>query len=81
MERGEAMHTGKTIEVEYRAKTADGYWKWLRSRGSPRFGPSGEILGWYGGTEDTDESKQLEEALRNCRRSSGEIAVAPSLHG
>jgi PAS domain S-box-containing protein len=62
----EAMHTGKRIEVEYRVKTADGDWKWLRSRGSPHFGPLGEILCWYGGTEDIDECGQLEEALRNC---------------
>ena len=63
----EAMHTGTPIEVEYRVRTADGNWKWLRSRGSPRFGPSGEILGWYGGTEDIEKSKRLEEALRDCR--------------
>jgi PAS domain S-box-containing protein len=61
----EAMHTGKPIEVEYRVKTADGYWKWLRSRGSPCFGPSGRILDWHGGTEEIDESRQLVEALRN----------------
>lgn len=57
----EAMHTGKPIEVEYRVKTADGYWKRLRSRGSPHFGPSGQILGWRGGTEDIEESKRLKE--------------------
>jgi hypothetical protein len=33
-----------------------------RTKLSPRIGLLGEILGWYGGTENIDESKQLEEA-------------------
>jgi PAS domain S-box-containing protein len=61
----EAMHLGKPIEVEYRVKTADGYWKWLRSRGSPCFGQSGQILSWHGVTEDIEEPRILEEVPRN----------------
>jgi hypothetical protein len=36
----------------------------MRSRGSPRFVPSGGILRWYGSVEDIDEQKKREEALR-----------------
>jgi len=61
----EAMHIGKPIHVEYRVKTADGDWKWLRSSGSPHIGPSGEILGWYGGTVAIDETRQLEEGQQS----------------
>jgi len=60
----QAMHFGKSIDVEYRVKTAQGEWRWLRSRGSPRYGPAGEIVRWYGGWEDIEERKELEEALR-----------------
>jgi PAS domain-containing protein len=40
----------------------------MRARGSPRCGPSGEILRWYGSLEDIHERKQLEEALRKYRK-------------
>lgn len=63
----EALHTGKPLDAEYRIKTIDGKWKWLRSRGWPRYAPSGEIIRWYGGTEDIDERKELEEELRRSR--------------
>jgi PAS domain S-box-containing protein len=63
----EALHSGKPIDVEYRVMTADGTWRWLRSRGAPRYGPAGEILRWYGGWEDIEERKELEEALRKSR--------------
>jgi PAS domain S-box-containing protein len=60
----EALHSGKNIDVEYRVKTVDRGWRWMRSRGSPRFAPSGEILRWYGSVEDIDERRQIEEALQ-----------------
>ncbi len=58
-----ALHTGRHIDVEYRVKTIDRGWRWMRSRGSPRFGQAGEILRWYGSVEDIDERKQMEQAL------------------
>jgi PAS domain S-box-containing protein len=50
-----AMRTGKPIDIKYRVMTIDGRWRWVRSRGSPRFGPSGEITRWYGSVEDIDD--------------------------
>jgi PAS domain S-box-containing protein len=60
----EAMHFGRPIDVEYRVMTVGGKWRRMRSRGSPRYGPAGEITRWYGGMEDIDEREELEEALR-----------------
>jgi PAS domain S-box-containing protein len=60
----EGMRTGMPIDVEYRVKRIDRGWRWMRSRGSPRFGPSGSILRWYGSVEDIDVRKQLEARLR-----------------
>jgi PAS domain S-box-containing protein len=54
----EVLRTGKPIDINHRVKTADGEWKWLRARGSPRYGQSGEIIRWYGGCVDTDERKK-----------------------
>jgi PAS domain S-box-containing protein len=59
----DALHSGEPIDVEYRVKTVDRGWRWMRSRGSPRFGPTGEILRWYGSVEDIDETRQMEQAL------------------
>jgi hypothetical protein len=52
-----ALRTGEAIDVEYRVLSVDGDWRWMRSRGSPRFGPSGEIMRWYGSVEDIHDQK------------------------
>jgi PAS domain S-box-containing protein len=58
----DSLRTGKPIDIEYRVMSIDGEWRWMRSRGSPRFGPSGEIIRWYGSVEDIhEERKQLAE--------------------
>jgi len=63
----EALQTGNPFDAEYRVKTADDKWKWMRSRGWPRHAPSGEIIRWYGGVEDIDERKELERTLGKNR--------------
>jgi PAS domain S-box-containing protein len=63
----EAMHSGKPIDVEYRVKVAGSGWKWMRARGTPQIGPSGEIVRWYGGTEDIDDRKELEKVILDFR--------------
>jgi PAS domain S-box-containing protein len=60
----EALKVGTPIDVEYRVEGDDGELRWKRSRGSPRFGASGEILRWYGSVEDIDERKRMVEDLR-----------------
>ena len=59
-----ALHSGEAIDIPHRVRTAAGNWKWLRARGMPRYDEEGKIIGWYGGCEDIDEWKQLEEAFR-----------------
>ncbi|HEY4355761.1 MAG TPA: EAL domain-containing protein [Acidobacteriaceae bacterium] len=54
----QALHTGKPIDIEYRVKSIGGRWKWMRSRGLPRFNASGEITRWYGSLEDIDLRKR-----------------------
>jgi PAS domain S-box-containing protein len=62
----EALETGREIDIEHRVKTADRKWKWLRARGLPLYCPSGRIIRWFGGCEDIDDRKELEEALRKA---------------
>jgi PAS domain S-box-containing protein len=56
-----ALRTGKPIDVEYRILGPDGTWRWMRSTGSPRFGPSGAITRWYGSVEDIHDRKMHEQ--------------------
>jgi PAS domain S-box-containing protein len=63
----ESMRTGKPINLDYRVKTAEGEWRWMCARGSPRYGPDGEILRWYGSLEDIDETKKMLKELQKNR--------------
>jgi PAS domain S-box-containing protein len=65
---GEALRTGKPVDVEYRVKSLDCGWRWMRSRGSPRVGPAGKIVRWYGSVEDIHERKQMEAALHKGKK-------------
>jgi PAS domain-containing protein len=53
-----ALRIGSPIDVEFRLKSIDRGWRWMRFQGSPKFGPSGQILRWYGSVEDVDARKQ-----------------------
>jgi PAS domain S-box-containing protein len=63
----EAIASKRPTDVQYRIRCPDGGWRWMRSRGYPRFDPSGKVLCWYGGLEDIQELKQTDEALQRCR--------------
>ena len=52
------------FRVEYRLRRADGAYRWVIDAASPRFGPSGEFLGYVGSVIDIDERKEIETAPR-----------------
>jgi PAS domain S-box-containing protein len=58
------MRTGMPIDIEYRVKSADQSWRWMRSRGSPHLESTGSVACWYGSVEDIQERKQMEDMLR-----------------
>jgi PAS domain S-box-containing protein len=51
----DALRSGNPIDIQYRVMDVDGEWTWMRSRGTARFGPSGEITRWYGTVENVQE--------------------------
>jgi PAS domain S-box-containing protein len=59
-----ALASGEATNIRYRVRRQDGEWRWMWSRGYPRFDPSGKVICWYGGIEDIQEQKQTEEALQ-----------------
>nr|WP_281404522.1 PAS domain S-box protein [Pyxidicoccus fallax] len=49
--------------VEYRIRTRHGEYRWAIDSASPRFGPSGEYLGYIGSVIDIQELKRGEQRL------------------
>lgn len=47
-----SLDHGQQIDVKYRVRRTSGEWIWMRSRGSPHFGPSGEVVCVYGVAEE-----------------------------
>lgn len=62
----ESLKSGQPIDIEYRVHRPNGEWTWMRSRGSPRFGPTGKIVCIYGVVEEAHADKQATEELENC---------------
>lgn len=62
-----SLTTGAPIDVDYRVHRPDGVWTWMRSRGSPRFGPSGKIVCIYGVVEEIHAQRQVTEELQACQ--------------
>ncbi|PSJ41866.1 sensor histidine kinase [Allosphingosinicella deserti] len=61
---GRSVATGTPFDVEHRLKMRDGSLRWARSRAFPQRGEQGEIVLWYGSTEDIHERKIGEEHQR-----------------
>ncbi len=59
-----SLASGEPYDVEHRVLRRDGSYRWARTRAFPRRGADGEILLWYGTTEDVHEQKVAEEHQR-----------------
>ena len=51
------------VTVEARFRRADGQWRWLRSDSQPRWGPTGEHVGFIGVAHDVTDAKKAQEQL------------------
>jgi hypothetical protein len=61
---GEA--TLRPFVLEARYLRGDGVWRWLRSESQPRWGPTGEHVGFIGVAHDVTSSKEAEAKLREA---------------
>lgn len=59
-----ALRQGTPIDVRFRLRAASGDWRWTRTRARARRGDHGELLRWYGTTEDVHDQAVAELALR-----------------
>lgn len=73
-----SLKSGLGIDVEYRIRRPGSGWKWMRSRGAPRFGSDGKIVCIYGVVEEIEEHKQVTAELEVCQaKLRAAIDVAP----
>jgi PAS domain S-box-containing protein len=61
-----SLQTGEPVDIEHRMRGDSGAWRWFRSRGKAQRGPAGEVVGWYGTSEDIDDYKKLSDSLQEC---------------
>jgi PAS domain S-box-containing protein len=59
--------TGNSHQVTYRLRRADGTYRWFDVRGEPLRDGEGRVVEWYGICIDMEDSKRIEEALRNTQ--------------
>jgi diguanylate cyclase (GGDEF)-like protein/PAS domain S-box-containing protein len=60
-----AVKTKLPIDIEYRLKTCNAGYRWVRSRAVARLADSGQVVRWYGTLEDVHDRKLAEHALRD----------------
>lgn len=61
-----ALEDGQPIDLEYRVRRPGKDWKWMRSRGAPRFDSTGRVVSVYGIVEEVDSQKQVTRELEIC---------------
>ncbi|RZA16972.1 MAG: PAS domain-containing hybrid sensor histidine kinase/response regulator, partial [Proteobacteria bacterium] len=59
-----SVSTGRPYDAEYRLRMADGSYHWMHARALPQRDADGVIRQWFGMTEDVQNRRQVEQALR-----------------
>jgi len=60
----QALRMGQACDHEHRVRLADGSYRWMRTRAYPRHDAEGQVIRWYGTTEDIHDRRLAEQALR-----------------
>src|SRR5260221_270770 len=63
----ECLRTGRPGEMSFRARNAEGGYRWFLSRAEPLRSNDGTILNWIGINLDIEERKQAEVELRRSK--------------
>jgi len=61
-----AQAARRPFVAEARVRRVDGAWRWIKSRGEPRFSAAGAFLGYVGGSLDITEHKAREDRAREA---------------
>jgi len=60
-----SISAGVPYDIEHRVRMVSGDYQWARSRAFPRRDAGGDVVKWYGSTEDIHEQKLLQDALQD----------------
>lgn len=71
----QASAAGGRYQAEYRLRAHCGDWIWVMDVGHPRYGPSGEFLGYVGSMLDITERRQAAERLDQILESTTDCVV------
>ncbi len=63
----EALDARRPFEMEYRLRRADGDYRWVFARGTPRFLPDGTFAGTIGSVMDITDRRKAEAELRRAK--------------
>jgi PAS domain S-box-containing protein len=58
----------QVFEMEYRLRRADGEYRWILDRGTPRYTPDGSFAGYIGSCIDITDRRTMEGELRKAVR-------------
>src|SRR5205823_183100 len=58
-----SFDAGRSFQIEYRFRRADGEYRWVLDRGAPRFSSSGVFSGYIGSCTDITDLKQNHERM------------------
>jgi PAS domain S-box-containing protein len=71
-----SIEGGKPYDVEFRARSKSGVYRWCRSRGFPEVDASGRVVRICGALEDVTERHQYQEALIEARQAAAQASRA-----
>ena len=75
-----AIETGLPYDVDHRLRAADGVYRWFHAHGRPSRDAQGHITRWYVVVTDIDESKKLEEKLKEQEKELRQVLdLAPQM--
>ena len=61
--RERAVERGEPYDIEHRMRSADGSWRWFRSFAAPRRNDDGDIVVWFGSSEDITERRLVQQRV------------------
>lgn len=73
---GFALSTGAPFDDRFRCRSADGSYRWFRGRGAPRRDEHGNIVRWYGSSEDIHDQVLAEQAIQESEALNRSIVEA-----
>ncbi len=74
-----SLRTAEPFDVEHRIVPSSGQSLWVRSRAFPRRDAAGRVIKWYGTTENIDQRKKADLAMRQTEKLAAVGRLASSI--